>query len=146
MNIIVKQVDYGHHQDAIQLIRTQVFVQEQSVPEALEYDDRDPLCCHVLALEGDRAIATGRLDLEKDGKIGRVSVLAEQRGKGVGEQVMQSLQRIARRAGLKQVRLNAQVSALPFYLRLGYQPCGERFMEAGIPHQAMLLALDAAKH
>lgn len=146
MNLIVKQVDYDHYQDAIQRIRTRVFVEEQFVPIALEYDDRDSRCCHALAFLDGQAVATGRIDLEKEGKIGRVSVLAEQRGNGVGVLVMQSLQQIARRAGLTQVRLSAQVSALPFYLGLGYQPCGERFMEAGIPHQAMQLVLSVADH
>lgn len=142
MSIIVKEVEYRHRQEEIQQIRTEVFVIEQSVPEELEYDDRDELCHHVLALDGDNPVATGRIDLDHDGKIGRVAVLADQRGSGVGEQVMHALYRIARRAGLAQVRLNAQHSALPFYQALGYQSYGETFMEAGIPHQAMRLPIE----
>lgn len=142
MSIIVKEVEYRHRQEEIQQIRTEVFVIEQSVPEELEYDGRDELCHHVLALDGDTAVATGRIDLDHDGKIGRVAVLVDQRGSGVGEQVMHALHRIARRAGLAQVRLNAQQSALPFYQALGYQSYGETFIEAGIPHQAMRLPIE----
>ncbi len=144
MSIIIKEVDYRHYQELIQRVRTEVFVIEQLVPEDLEYDDRDLFCHHVLAFDGDTAVATGRIDIDQDGKIGRVAVLADLRGQGIGEQVMHALQRIARRAGLERVWLNAQISALPFYQALGYQAYGERFMEAGIPHQAMQLSIEIA--
>ncbi|MEH6472974.1 MAG: GNAT family N-acetyltransferase [Halopseudomonas sp.] len=140
--MIVKEVDYQQYQVEIQRIRTEVFVIEQSVPEDIEYDDRDVLCHHVLAFDGDIAVATGRIDTDQGGKIGRVSVLDGERSHGIGEQVMQALHRIARRAGLNSVRLNAQVSALPFYQALGYQAEGAVFMEAGIPHQAMARAIE----
>lgn len=142
MNIIVKEVDYRHYQEMIQQIRTEVFVIEQSVPEDLEYDGRDEHCRHVLALDGDTVVATGRIDLSRDGKIGRVAVLTGRRRGCIGGQVMQALHRIARRAGLKQVRLNAQVSVLPFYFGLDYRLVGDSFMEANIAHQLMVRDLD----
>ncbi len=141
--MIVKEVSYADYQQAIRQIRTQVFVREQAVPEALEYDDRDTLCRHVLAFDGVNAVATGRIDLDNEGKIGRVAVLAEHRNHGVGVEVMHALHRIARRAGLSSVYLNAQLAAKAFYLSQGYLPEGEEFMEAGIPHQAMVKRIDA---
>lgn len=141
LRVKVREADFKQDRDALRLIRNSVFVEEQSVPLALEYDERDPLCRHVLACIDGQPVGTGRLDVKNSGKIGRVAVLAPYRGQGVGEQLMQALHQIAARDGLPQLRLNAQVSALAFYQRLGYQPYGERFVEAGIDHQAMLLEL-----
>lgn len=141
--MIVKEVSYTDYQQAIRQIRTQVFVHEQAVPEALEYDDRDCQCRHVLAFDDLNAVATGRIDLDNEGKIGRVAVLAEHRNHGIGVEVMHALHRIARRAGLSSVYLNAQLTAKAFYLAQGYLPEGEEFMEAGIPHQAMVKRIDA---
>ena len=141
--MIVKEVIYTDYQQEIRNIRTQVFIREQSVPESLEYDDRDPLCRHVLAFDGDAAVATGRIDIDKDGKIGRVAVLATHRNRGIGVEIMHALHRIARRAGLPSVCMNAQHSAKAFYLLQGYLPEGEVFMEAGILHQMMTKRIEA---
>lgn len=145
--MIVKEVIYTDSQQEIRQIRTQVFVREQSVPEQLEYDDRDSLCRHVLAFDGVDAVATGRIDINNGGKIGRVAVLSAYRNRRVGVEVMRALHRIARRAGLASVCLNAQLSAKAFYLAQAYLPEGEVFMEAGIPHQAMtkMLATESSQ-
>ena len=58
-------------------VRIEVFVDEQKVPIELEQDDRDTFCLHVLAIIDDQPIGTGRIDIEKGGKIGRIAVLSE---------------------------------------------------------------------
>jgi predicted GNAT family N-acyltransferase len=117
-------------------IREQVFVREQGVPLALEMDDQDVHCDHALAYcaEGS-AVGTGRL--LPDGHIGRMAVLKEWRGKGVGALLLQTLMERARERGHASVRLNAQTAAAGFYRRLGFGVCGPEFIEAGIPHVAM---------
>src|SRR5690606_9511514 len=122
---------------AIRAIRFAVFVDEQHVPAPLEMDERDPECIHVLAFVDGRPVGTGRLDLDKRGKIGRVAVLADARRRGVGRALMERLHDIATRSGLADVWCNAQVSAAPFYERLGYEVVSEVFDEAGIDHVRM---------
>ncbi len=134
-------VDYAAHQQQIHRIRDRVFIQEQAVPADLERDDRDALCLHVLAYADGQAVGTGRIDLQRAGKIGRVAVLADARTLGVGRVVMEALHRCAADAGLAQVRLSAQQSAVPFYHKLGYTAVGEPFVEAGIVHLAMARAI-----
>ncbi|MGC9524694.1 MAG: GNAT family N-acetyltransferase [Limnospira sp.] len=121
----------------IRSVREAVFIQEQAVPPHLELDDRDRYCIHVLAFKDNKAVGTGRIDIEKNGKIGRVAVLKEYRGQNIGSQLMAALEKIARQNGLSSIWFNAQVGAIPFYKKLGYSVVGAEFMEAEIPHKRM---------
>ena len=132
----VTRADYARDLDALRSVREPVFVEEQQVPIALEWDAFDPQCVHVLARDRTgRPIGTGRLTPER--KIGRMAVLREWRGKGVGEAMLRALLDEAAHHRLTDVRLHAQVSALSFYAKHGFVPIGDRFMEAGIEHQTM---------
>ena len=122
---------------AIKLVRETVFWLEQRIPKDLEFDDRDPVCLHLLALERDTPIGTARLDLALGGKIGRVAVLAEHRRRGVASALMQRLHEIASEGGLRNVWCNAQRSAVPLYEHLGYVVTSAPFDEAGIEHVRM---------
>ncbi|MGH8619772.1 MAG: GNAT family N-acetyltransferase [Burkholderiales bacterium] len=121
-------------------IRRTVFVDEQRVPEALEWDGLDADCVHALAtvLNGT-PVGAGRL--LPDGHIGRMAVLKDWRGRGVGGALLAELVAAAREAGHAQARLNAQVHALDFYARFGFVASGPVFDDAGIPHRGMTLEL-----
>jgi predicted GNAT family N-acyltransferase len=132
----VDLVDYDASRDLLHAIRETVFVGEQAVPPELERDALDPRCAHVLARALDGTpIGTGRLTPEH--RIGRMAVLSEWRGKGVGDAMLDALVGEARARGWREVALNAQAGAIDFYLRHGFVPQGPRFQEAGIEHQAM---------
>lgn len=124
-------------------IRHQVFVIEQAVPKQEEWDGQDPECLHVLAWQDQRALGTARL--LPDGHIGRVAVLAEARGLGVGAALMRATIEAARQSGHTQVELAAQIQALAFYQRLGFRAWGEEFLDAGILHRNMTLQLSKAQ-
>jgi predicted GNAT family N-acyltransferase len=122
-------------------IRTTVFVHEQHVPAELELDEHDAVSVHALAREaGGRAIGTGRL--LPDGHIGRMAVLRDGRGRGTGTALLRALMREARRRGLAEVVLNAQVTAVPFYERHGFRTEGLPYDDAGIEHITMRRRLD----
>jgi predicted GNAT family N-acyltransferase len=132
----VDPADYHADIKDLRHVRETVFVAEQQVPIEEEWDELDPQCRHVLARDlQDQPIGTGRLTPEH--KIGRMAVLREWRGRGVGDALLVALIDQARALGWTDVSLNAQVSAEGFYARHGFEPYGERFMEAGIEHQAM---------
>lgn len=121
-------------------IRKAVFVDEQGIPAELEWDAADAGCVHALARNGlGQAVGTGRLLAYQPGtaKIGRMAVLASERGAGVGRQVLDALMATAKARGDASVLLHAQASAATFYLRAGYVAEGEPFEEAGIAHLAM---------
>jgi predicted GNAT family N-acyltransferase len=120
-------------------LRHEVFVDEQGVPAEIEYDAHDERADHVLAVDAAGPVATGRL-VRVDattGKVGRMAVRRDARGKGAGAAVLAELERIAAERGLVTVVLHAQVTAESFYLRHGYVAEGPRFEEAGIEHVRM---------
>jgi predicted GNAT family N-acyltransferase len=132
----VDAVDFAEVRAELHAVRETVFIREQNVPESIERDALDPLCVHVLARAADGTpIGTGRLT--PDHRIGRMAVLREWRGRGVGDAMLRALVDEARRAGLHEVSLHAQALAIDFYLRHGFLPAGLRFQEAGIEHQTM---------
>jgi predicted GNAT family N-acyltransferase len=136
----VGPADWARHETELYAVRYRVFVIEQQVPVELERDEFDPLSLHVVARDAaGNAIGTGRL--LPDGHIGRLAVLAQWRGHGVGVALMDALLVLARERGDAEVVLNAQTSAIAFYERLGFRTEGEDFMEAGIPHRVMRLRL-----
>jgi predicted GNAT family N-acyltransferase len=133
---LVVDADWYRDAAAIRSVRRQVFVEEQGIPEDLEWDGRDADCCHVLAMAGAaEVVATGRL--LADGRIGRMAVLCEWRGRGVGSAVLDRLQRCALDRGLRCVYVHAQLEVAGFYSRAGFQAVGQPFAAADIPHIEM---------
>ncbi len=126
---------WGVDRPLLQQVRRKVFVVEQQVPESEEWDDDDPFSLHVLATRNREPVGTGRMT--PAGKIGRMAVLSEVRGRGVGSTILRLLVDEALHRGLLELRLNAQVPAIPFYERHGFAAEGPVFMEAGIPHRSM---------
>ena len=138
----VEPADYTVDFADLRAVREPVFVVEQQVPIEEEWDDLDPQCRHENARDAaNRPIGTGRLTPER--KIGRMAVLAEWRGKGVGDALMEALMDEARALGWPEISLNSQTHAMPFYARHGFEAFGDEFMEAGIPHRKMRKALGA---
>lgn len=122
--------------DELHALRHRIFVEEQQVPEDEEWDGLDATADHVIARNVDGE-PIGCARLVPPGRIGRMAVLPDWRGRGVGSaMLMLLLERVRERGGGEAV-LHAQASALEFYARHGFEPVGTRFMEAGIEHQAM---------
>ncbi len=138
MSISIKIVESPEGFDQCFRIRTIVFVEEQEVPLELEMDEYDAVATHFLLRDGETPLATARL-VDKHGlaKIGRVAVLKEARGRGLGLLLMQAVIEEAKHRGFTESVLDAQTYAVPFYARLGYVAEGEEFDDAGIPHFLM---------
>ena len=119
-------------------VRREVFINEQCISEAEEYDGTDAACVHLVAYENDAPIATGRIMITgNDYVIGRVAVLKAHRGQYLGIGIMQALIDACCTMGGERQVLHAQVYAQGFYEKLGFTAYGEEFDEAGIPHIAM---------
>src|SRR5690606_32182839 len=114
----IHAVGYEEGLTDLRSVREAVFVQEQGVPPALEWDELDPVCHHVVARDGaGDAIGTGRLTPARG--IGRMAVLPEWRGRGVGDALLQALLEQARTLEWPEVSLHAQATAIGFYARAG---------------------------
>jgi len=133
--------------DAVFAVRRQVFVEEQSVPEELEYDELDLTADHFLALLDGVPAGAGRLafiDAARDvgpgqgtkatGILGRLAVGKPARGMGLGKLLVHAIEQRAAERGLAAVELHAQTHASGFYQQLGYAAYGDSFPEARIEH------------
>jgi predicted GNAT family N-acyltransferase len=128
-------------------IREVVFIEEQHVPEGIERDAEDAKAYHVLAFQGGHAIGTGRLVMmaapppgEAGGtwaQVGRMAVLQAHRRARVGTLLLTKLEDEARRRKVGGILLHAQLYALDFYKKHGYEAVGAVFDEAGIEHLEM---------
>ncbi len=136
----IRMVRWQDEASVLRIIRTTVFIHEQRIPEDLEWDDFDLVSMHVLALNSDeQPIGTARL--LPDGHIGRMAVLKEWRGKGLGTAMLLRILEELRNRRIQKAILNAQTTAIKFYEKFGFQVSGKEFTEAEIPHVKMILLL-----
>ena len=135
MSLFVRLADWQTDRDAIRSIRQKVFVDEQHVPPELEWDELEESAQHFLVYYENKPIGTGRLT--GGGKIGRMAILKNARGLGAGLELLRRICKFAGLSGQKNVYLNAQVQAIPFYEKAGFVAAGDEFMEAGISHVRM---------
>jgi predicted GNAT family N-acyltransferase len=123
-------------------IRREVFCREQGVPEGEEMDGLDDACRHYLARLDDEPVGTARTRILAGGeaKIERVAVRAPFRALGIGHVLVK---RLIADLGPSPIALNAQLRTVGFYQRLGFKAEGEIFLDAGIDHVRMTLAVPA---
>lgn len=132
--------------EACHLLRRIVFIEEQGVSEADELDDLDEGAIHLLARQNGKPVASARLLLQGEiGKIGRVCVLKEMRGTGLGQLLMlKALEELSHLPAITTAKLGAQCHALGFYEKLGFTAFGPIYDDAGIPHRDMKIVLKKA--
>ena len=145
--ITIETQPWSEARDAAYAIRCAVFIEEQGIPTELEIDDYDPIAEHALAFVDDLCVATARIYLDEQdpskAKIGRMAVLKDFRGQGIGTALLGEAIRAGMMQGASVFELHAQQSAAPFYAKLQFKPDGAIFDEVGIPHQRMRLVLGA---
>lgn len=140
---VVRATTEAEREDAFD-VRHEVFVEEQGVPEELEWDEWDdrPDTVHFVAYDEDgEPVGAARLRPKEDAtgvaKVERVAVCEDRRGEDWGRQLMEAVEDAAREAGYAEVFLHAQRPVEDFYRRLGYETVSDVFEEAGIPHVEM---------
>lgn len=119
-------------------LRWKVFVEEQKFHD--EADDYDQKAEHLVIYDADKPIGTGRtIDLENGSlKIGRVCILKEYRGKGIGRLIMEEIERSAKEKGYSNLILGAQCRVSEFYNAVGYKEVGEIYLDEHCEHIDMI--------
>jgi predicted GNAT family N-acyltransferase len=133
----VSPSDWQRDAEAIGRVRRRVFVEEQGVPEAMEWEDGDGACAWFVARDRLGEVV-GVARLTPEGRVGRMAVLPAWRRRGVGSALLRAALAMAAQRGFRQVSAHAQCQALPFYVRHGFEPEGVEFEEAGIPHRRVV--------
>lgn len=140
MNLSFRTAHWRTSQDALCMIRRIVFIEEQKVDVADEWDDKDETAIHFLVeTTQQQAVACARLLIEGDlYHIGRVAVLKEYRNQNIGRQLMQFILDWCKQQNPEyRIYLHAQTSRVQFYEYLGFAAQGDVFMDAGIEHIEM---------
>ena len=134
---------WSEAQSSARAVRDSVFIEEQGIPEAMEWDEWDAVSVHAIATSDfGLAIATGRLlPADEQGviRLGRMAVEKSWRKRGVGSAVLRALLAEARTPIAREIVLHAQISATALYRKHGFKECGAVFLEAGFPHVEMRL-------
>ncbi len=136
---IILATSQKHFADAFR-IRTNVFVGEQAVPAHEEIDDLDGVVPLFVAYENEVAKGTARVIVKNDqvAKIGRVAVMKEFRGHGIGKELMMGvIKYIRENTNVSEIQLAAQLTAVKFYEALGFTSFGDIFKDAGMDHLSM---------
>lgn len=134
---IVKWID-GLSQ--LKNIREKVFIQEQKVTPQLEWDGMDEKAIHFLVFNDKAAIGCARAIVIKDHmQLGRMAVLKEYRGQGIGGALIEKAMTIAKLNQLSAIYISAQCHAIDFYKKFGFEVTSDIYLDAEIPHRDMKL-------
>ena len=135
----IRPANWARDEVAIAKVRQEVFIDEQRVPDELEWEAIDAACRWFVAESYAGIIGIARL--LPDGHFGRMAVRLAWRRRGIGSGLLNAAMQAALESGLNRVVLSAQVHAIPFYARAGFQVQGPEYLDAGIPHRTMIREL-----
>lgn len=138
--VTIRKTRWQDDEAALRSIREAVFIREQGVPEALEWDDQDEAAIHFLAMTAQDE-AVGCIRLLPTGQLSRLAVLERCRNQDIGSALLAAAEQEAREQGMKEVFLHAQTQATNFYEQAGFTVSGGIFLEANIPHRQMFKEL-----
>lgn len=134
---IVKWID-SHTQ--LKNIREKVFIQEQKVTPELEWDGMDEKAIHFLVFKDEEAIGCARaIVIKSQMQLGRMAVLKEYRGQGVGSTLIEKAIVTAKLKQLSSIQISAQCNAINFYVKFGFEVMGDTYLDAEILHRDMTL-------
>jgi len=144
MEVSIKTFDqFNIHElyNVLQL-RSEVFVVEQDCVYQ-DLDGKDQKATHILGYVNDELVAYTRFfkpnDYFDQSSIGRVVVSPNHRGASYGQEIMEASIAFAKAQSYPSIKISAQCYLDKFYTDLGFKDTGERYLEDGIPHQAMVL-------
>jgi len=136
----IQAVTWQTHAAQLRAVRDAVFIKEQKVPVALEWDGLDASAQHLIAV-AHQGEPIGCARLLGDGSIGRMAVMSRWRHQGVGMALLQQSMRYYQQQGMSTIHLSAQTHAIPFYEKAGFKVCSAPYLDAGIWHVDMQLVI-----
>ena len=138
-NINIIQTTWHKDEAHLRAVRTPVFIEEQAVAPAFEWDEMDATAVHLLAsLNGEPIACLRIIDYHK---IGRMAVLKKFRGIGLGTALLLEAVETCKKHGSKQIALSAQTHAIAFYEKVGFKQISGEYCDVDIPHVDMLIDL-----
>ena len=138
-NIQISKVSWREAKNELRAIRTPVFIEEQGVAPDFEWDELDASAVHLLAMQNNQPIACLRIiDFHK---IGRMAVLKDWRGMGLGSALLLEAVAVCKNYGSKSIHISAQTHAIEFYRKAGFEVTSVEYCDVHILHVDMQLDL-----
>jgi predicted GNAT family N-acyltransferase len=139
-NLKVEIVKWIDEHESLTMIREKVFIEEQKVTSQLEWDGMDEEAIHFLAFKNEKAIGCARaFVIENYMQLGRMAVLKEYRGEGIGTALIEKAITTAKLNQLSAIYISAQCHAIDFYKKFGFEITSDIYLDAEIPHRDMKL-------
>ena len=136
MTYQVEHVSWSTAKQRLTQLREKVFIFEWKLPRDAEFDEFDNSAHHVIISDPEgNPIATGRLTHE--GELGRIAVRRKFRTLPLYRLLFETLIQIAKQHNIKHLQVRCDLSSVDYHRKLGFEPHGPAFMEAGIPRQRM---------
>ena len=138
-NLVIKSAELPQDLPAIESVRKAVFQVEQGVEAELDFDGLDEISEQIIAYLNNQPVGTARVRYLDNGtaKIERLAVMPTARGLGLGKQIMEKALEVAAKHNIYEVIIHSQQYIMGLHQKLGFEPEGEVFEEAGIPHVKM---------
>jgi predicted GNAT family N-acyltransferase len=134
---IVKWID---EYELLTMIREKVFIEEQEVTSQLEWDGMDKDAIHFLAFKDKKGVGCARaFVIQNRMQLGRMAVLREYRGEGIGSALIETAITLAKLNQLSGIYISAQCHAIDFYKKFGFEVTSDIYLDAEIPHRDMKL-------
>lgn len=134
---IVKWID---EYELLTMIREKVFIEEQEVTSQLEWDGMDKDAIHFLAFKDKKGVGCARaFVIQNLMQLGRMAVLREYRGEGIGSALIETAITLAKLNQLSGIYISAQCHAIDFYKKFGFEVTSDIYLDAEIPHRDMKL-------
>mgnify|MGYP003343049274 CR=1 FL=1 len=141
-NLKVEIVKWIDRHAALTMIREKVFIEEQKVTPQLEWDGLDEEAIHFLAYKNEEAAGCARaIVTEGVMQLGRMAVLKDHRGEGIGSALIDKAVTTLKLNQLLAIHISAQCHAIDFYKKFGFKVTSDIYLDAGIPHRDMRLEL-----
>jgi len=139
-NLKIEIVKWIDEHESLTMIREKVFIKEQKVTPQLEWDGIDEKAIHFLVYKDEKAIGCARaLLIKNDMQLGRMAVLKEYRGAGIGSHLIEKAVITAKLNQLSSIHISAQCHAIDFYKKFGFKVTSDIYLDAEIPHRDMKL-------
>ena len=139
-NLKVEVVKWIDEYDSLTMIREKVFIEEQKVTSQLEWDGMDKEAIHFLAFKDEKPIGCARaFVIEYCMQLGRIAVLKEYRGEGIGSALIEKAMTTAKLNQFSAINISAQCHAIDFYKKFGFEVTSDIYLDAEIPHRDMTL-------
>nr|AGF93404.1 acetyltransferase, GNAT family [uncultured organism] len=146
MKLEIRPVKNEEEYRQVRRIREKVFIKEQGISRDCDNDGKDEGATHLIAKLKKEPIGTVRIrNINNKAKLERISILKKYRNQGFGEKMVEEAIEYCKKKEVSEIFIHSLIDQKSFYEKIGFEPVGETFSEAGVEHIKMILSEDKPK-